>query len=297
MTASAPNIAFLRRRRLFSLVCIAPATLWLVAALLLPLVMMLVFSFWTTKLGGMDPTWTLDNYRHFFRTPIYSLLFLKTLKMALVVTAILLLIGYPTAYCLGRLDPRYRTILLILLLIPFWTSYLVRSFAWLPLLGQQGLVNVVLVTLGILDQPSGALLYNDFAVYVGLCYVFLPFMIVPIYLVLERQDLSLEEAAADQGANRWQVFWKVTFPLSLSGVSAGCILVFTNVIGAYVTPKLLGGPSGIMYGNAVADQFSAVYNLPFGATLSVILVVSVLVFIALLTRLTRTSWVDVGGAK
>lgn len=286
-----------RRRRSLAALAAAPAALWLIAALLLPMAMMTVFSFWTSKLGGMEATWTLDNYLRFFRTPIYPLLFFKSLTMALVVTALLLAIGYPAAYCLARLDARYRTGLLLLLLVPFWTSYLVRSFAWLPLLGKQGLLNEVLLWLGILDEPSGRFLYNDFAVYVGLAYVFLPFMIIPIYLVLERQDLTLEEAAADQGANPWQVFWKVTVPLSYSGISSGCILVFMNVIGAYVTPKLLGGPSGIMYGNAVADQFSAVYNLPFGATLSVILVISVLVFIFLMTKLTRTSWIDVGGAK
>lgn len=295
MTVARAKMA--RRREWLAALAAAPAALWLIAALLLPMALMTVFSFWTSRLGGMDPTWTLDNYLRFFRTPIYPVLFFKSLTMALVVTALLLLIGYPAAYCLARLDPRYRTALLLLLLIPFWTSYLVRSFAWLPLLGKQGLLNEVLLGLGLLSEPSGAFLYNDFAVYVGLAYVFLPFMIIPVYLVLERQDLTLEEAAADQGATPWQVFWKVTVPLSYSGISSGCILVFMNVIGAYVTPKLLGGPSGIMYGNAVADQFSAVYNLPFGATLSVILVISVLVFIFLITRLTRTSWIEVGGVK
>ena len=277
---STARSAFIGRSRSIAAMSAAPAAIWLVVALLLPMLMMVVFSFWTSKLGGMSPIWTIDNYLRFFQTPIYPLLFAKSLKMALIVTALLLLIGYPAAYCLARFGSRYRTALLLLLLIPFWTSYLVRSFAWLPLLGKQGLLNEVLLGLGLLHEPSGAFLYNDFAVYVGLAYVFLPFMIIPIYLVLERQDLSLEEAAADQGASPWQVFWKITVPLSYSGISSGCILVFMNVIG-----------------NAVADQFSAVYNLPFGATLSVVLVISVLVFIFLITRLTRTSWIDVGGPK
>lgn len=286
-----------RRTPLLTAVAAAPAVLWLLISLVVPLGMLLVFSFWTSTLGGMVPVWTLDNYLRFFRTPIYVSLFFKSLNIALTITALLLVIGYPVAYCLARFGGQYRTVLLLLLLVPFWTSYLIRSFAWLPLLGKQGLINFLLIRFGVLTEPTGTLLYNDFAVYVGLSYIFLPFMIIPIYLVLERQDPALREAAADQGASPAQTFYRVTLPLSLPGVSAGCILVFMNVIGAYVTPKLLGGPSGIMYGNAVADQFSAAFNLPFGATLAFILVVSVLTFIALVSRVTRSSWIDVAGPQ
>ncbi len=285
------------RARLLAGVAVAPAVIWLAASLLLPLGMLWVFSFWKSTLSGMVPTWTLENYIRFFSTPIYITLFFKSLKTAVLVTGLLLMAGYPVAYTLARFGGRYRTTLLLLLLVPFWTSYLIRSFAWLPLLGKQGLLNAVLMRLGVLGEPSGAFLYNDFAVHVGLAYIFLPFMIIPIYLVLERLDPSLEEAAADQGASPIQTFWRVTLPLSLPGVSAGCILVFMNVLGAYVTPKLLGGPSGIMYGNAVADQFSAVFNLPFGATLAFILVASVLLFIALISALTRTGWADVSNPR
>jgi spermidine/putrescine transport system permease protein len=175
------------------------------------------------------------------------------------------------AYFLSQQKGKRKGLFVVLMFIPFWTSYVVRTFAWLPILGRTGLINYFLLRLGIVQKPIEWLLYNEFAVYVGLLYVYLLFMTLPIYLSLERIDKRLIEAAVDLGARPRNVFWRIILPLSWPGVMSGSIMVFLMGFGVFVTPTILGGPSGIMIGNAVADQFTAASNWTFGALLSILM--------------------------
>lgn len=233
---------------------------------------LLVSSFW--KWGGWTgfvKDFTLDNYRGIVRDPLYAILMLKSLWLAVLVTVSCLLIAYPVAYYIARKAGPSRNLFLVLVLIPFSTSMLIRNFTWVPMLGIQGVVNSALVGSGIVSQPSEMFLYNTFTVWLGFVHSFLPMTILPIFASLLALERTYLDAAADLGANKWQVLLKVTLPLSMPGVLSAAVLIYLNVLGAYVTPRLLGGPSGIMFGNLIADQMSQSFNLPLGAALSVVL--------------------------
>jgi spermidine/putrescine transport system permease protein len=201
-----------------------------------------------------------------------------------VTTGLTLLIAYPIAYFLSRQSGWKKSLLLLLLLLPFWIGYVVRTFAWLPILGRTGLINQTLLQIGIIDSPIEWLLYNQFAVYLGLVYVYLLFMVLPIFLSLDRIDPHLYEAATDLGASRWRVLGRVVFPLSRAGVLSGSVMVFLLTFGAFVTPALLGGASGIMYSNVIAAQFLAANNWAFGAALSIVMTILVMVFLMVFGR-------------
>jgi spermidine/putrescine transport system permease protein len=185
---------------------------------------------------------------------------------------------------LVSLKGRSRTLFLLLMFLPFWSSYVVRSFMWLPVLGRAGLVNQILLGLGIVNQPIEWLLFNEGAVYVGLVYVYTLFMVLPIFLSLDRIDGSLIEAARDLGGKPYQVFFRVIWPLSLPGVWSGCVMVFLISVGAYVTPQLLGGTSGTMIGNVIATQFLNTNNWPLGAAISIALIVMVAILFAIVGK-------------
>lgn len=261
--------------------------LWLVFFLLVPLVLLVAMSFWRSVPGGMEATWSVTNYEKVVSQPIYLRLLLKTARIAFTTTGLVLAVSYPLAYWIAQGSARRKATCLFLLLVPFWTSYLVRTYAWYPLLGNAGILNTVLLSLGIIREPLEVFLFNELAVHLGLLYVYLPYAAIPIFLSLDRLDRGLLDAAADLGATRGQQFRRITFPLSLPGVLAGSIMVFVLSIGAYVTPQLLGGPSGIMIGNVITELFGAGMNWTLGATLSVLVMAATLIWIWVISRKVR----------
>ncbi len=213
---------------------------------------------------------SFDNYLFLFQDPYYVTIYLNSVKMAAVSALLCLLLGYPMAYFITRQSPRVRSMLLLAVILPFWISFLLRVYAWIGLLNTNGVINQVLQWLGVIDQPL-ALIYNDFAVYLGIVYSYLPFMILPLYANLEKLDTDLEEAAADLGARRWQVFVDVTLPLSLPGIIAGSLLVFIPAIGEFIIPALLGGSDTLMIGRALWDEFFINRDWPVASAVSVVL--------------------------
>jgi len=266
---------------------VVPACLLLTFYLVIPIAMLIVMSFYRSTLFGVVPDFSWNNYLHFWRNPMFPNLLLRSIRLAVTVTAISLLVSYPFAYFLARGTRRFRTTLLILVMVPFWTSYLIRTMSWLPILGIKGVVNYSLMTLQIVSNPVEVFLFNQFSVVLTLIHIYLPYMVVPIYLSLDRLDGRLLEAASDLGANPLRTFWHVTLPLSLPGVVGGIVMVFIAAFGAYVTPKLLGGSSGIMFGNVLADQYSGTFNWPFGAVLALIMIAVVLGLLVVASRFTR----------
>ncbi|TDR90238.1 ABC transporter permease [Enterovirga rhinocerotis] len=274
---------------------VLPATLWLLLFAVAPLVLLVAMSFWTSSIFGTTPDLTLDNYRVIVEEPIYLKVLLQTLRIAVTVTLISLLLSYPMAYFIATRPMSRKNTFLVLLFLPFWSSYVVRTFVWLPMLGRNGLVNSVLLQLGVIDQPLEWLLYNEGTTHLALVYVYTLFMVLPIYLSLDRIDPRLIEAAADLGAGPWRTFRRVILPLSMPGVLSGCVMVFLLACGAYVTPQLVGGTTGIMFGNVIAPQYTVTNNWALGAALSVVLIVVVFLCLALFGRKVRLNDVFVGG--
>jgi spermidine/putrescine transport system permease protein len=261
---------------------LGPGAFWLAAFFLIPILIMLVYSFMPRGIyGGVERGFTLEHYARFF-DPLYLEVLQRTFLWSLACTAICLLLGYPVAYVIVR-SGRWRNLLLFLVVLPFWTSFLVRTFAMIFLMRDTGLINNWLLKLGVIDQ-SLTILYTPFAVMVGLIYGFLPFMILPIYASLEKLDLSLLEAAEVLGATPRARFRRVTVPLSMPGVVAGCLLVFIPALGSFLTSDLLGGAKEMMIGNLVQNQFSAARNWPFGSAASFIVMALVLAAVMIYLR-------------
>ncbi|HJQ70988.1 MAG TPA: ABC transporter permease [Blastocatellia bacterium] len=261
----------------------SPALLWLLVFFVAPLVIALVVSL--ARRGPYGATVydiTVDNYLRAIDS-LYLPAYWRSLWVATATTVITAVVSFPAAYYIAlRAPARWRRILLVLTVIPFWTSFLVRTYAWILLLRSEGLINSVLQGAGIIKEPLG-LLYSDFAVLVGQVYGELPFMILPLYVALERLDKRLLEAAQDLGANRFWTFVRVTLPLARPGLIAGVVLVFIPSLGAFITPDLLGGAKSIMIGNLIQSQFTLL-NQPFGSALSLILTASVLILLAVAMR-------------
>jgi spermidine/putrescine transport system permease protein len=269
------------------LLLLLPSLVLITIYLIIPIIMLVVMSFYRSSMFGVVPDFSLVNYQQFTSSSLYVGLLIKSIRMALTVTAISLLVSYPFAYFLARASGRLKTALLILVMVPFWTSYLIRTMAWLPILGIKGIVNHSLLALQIVTDPIEAFLFNEFSVILTLIHIYMPFMVVPIFLSLDRLDSRLLEAAGDLGANPWRAFWNVTLPLSMPGVVGGVVMVFIAAFGAYVTPKLIGGSSGIMFGNVLADQYSGTFNWPFGAVLALIMIGVVLLLLLIASRFSR----------
>jgi spermidine/putrescine transport system permease protein len=244
----------------------------LVVFLVVPLSFLLVMTFWRASFTGAQPDWTLANYARLLSRPIYLELMLKSTRIAFTSTILTLVVAFPVAYWIAGKPPRRRAQLVFLILIPFWTSYVVRTFAWIPLLGNNGVINYLLMRLGVIAQPLDIFLFNQFTVQLGLLYVYLPYAILPIMLSLDRLDRNLLYAAADLGASPVRQLWRIIIPLSMPGILGGAILVFILSISAYVTPALLGGASGIMIANVIPDLFGVGMNWPLGATISLLLI-------------------------
>lgn len=278
------------RTRRAAVLLLLPCLAVLVGLFVLPQALMLAASLWQrSPYGGLVREWTLANYARAVE-PLYVWILVRSFGLAAATTALCLAVGWPVAYWLGlRVPPRYKNALLVLVILPFWTSFLVRMYAWIFLLRQEGLVNLGLGALGIPPLP---LLYNDFAVMLGQVYGELPFMILPLYASIEKLDRSLLEAAADLGATPTRRLWRVTLPLTAPGVAAGCLLVFIPSLGAFLAPDLLGGGRTMYVGNLVQSQFAVARDMPFGAAVSFLLTLVVIALLWLFRRPLRAA----GGA-
>ena len=219
---------------------------------------------------------SFDNFRIVFFDAIYITSYLKSLEIAAVATALLLLLGFPIAYGMARSPRRLQPVLVMAIILPFWTAFLIRIYAWVNILQREGLLNDVLLALRIIDQPVGWLA-SDTAIYIGIVYSYLPLMVLPIYATLEKMDESLLEAAADLGCPRWKTFWLVTWPLARPGILAGCLLCFIPVIGEFVIPDLLGGSETMMIGQALWIDFFANRDWPVASAIAVVLLCLLLV--------------------
>jgi len=262
---------------------LGPGVFWLVAFFLIPLLIMFAYSVMPRgEYGGVERGFTLESYQRFF-VPIYLTILIRTFVVSIACTAICLVLGYPVAYAIAR-SGRWKNLLLFLVVLPFWTSFLVRTFAMIFLMRDTGLINTWLLKLGVISQPL-TILYTPFSVMAGLVYGFLPFMILPIYASLEKLDNSLLEAAEVLGARPAARFRQVTLPLSLPGVVAGCLLVFIPALGSFLTSDLLGGAKQLMIGNLVQNQFASARNWPFGSAASFILMALVLAAVMIYLRM------------
>jgi len=277
------------RRSLMAKLVIAIPYGWLVAFFLLPFLIVLKISLSQTAIAQPPYTpvfelaagWhglrdffaglSLDNYAFLGTDPLYVLSYMKSLEIAAFSTLLLLVIGYPIAYAITRTPRRMQAFLVLAVVLPFWTSFLIRIYAWMNILQHDGPLNRLLLTLGIVREPP-VWLATDTAVYIGMVYSYLPFMVLPLYATLEKLDESLLEAAADLGCPRWKTFWLVTLPLSAPGVLAGALLCFIPIVGEFVIPDLLGGSHTSMIGQTVWNEFFANKDWPTAAAVAVVLV-------------------------
>jgi len=262
--------------------------LWLAAFFLLPFFIVLKISLSQTAIsqppyeplldlaGGWNAAkdflsaLSLDNYRLLFNDTIYLFSYVRSLQIAVLSTLILLLIGYPLAYGLARAPARLQPFLLVLVILPFWTSFLIRIYAWVTILQRDGLLNQALLALGLADAPA-IWLATDTAIYIGIVYSYLPFMVLPIYAALHNMDDTLLEAAADLGSPPWKAFWLVTVPLSLPGIVAGSLLCFIPIVGEFVIPDLLGGSEAMMIGQTLWTEFFANKDWPVASAIAIVL--------------------------
>ncbi|MCU7662610.1 MULTISPECIES: spermidine/putrescine ABC transporter permease PotB [Bacillus cereus group] len=263
-----------------------PTVAWLLIFFLIPLVFVLGFAFMQRgAYGTVEMQFTLENISRVF-DPLYLGTLWETVKIAVITTIICLLIGYPFAYTITIVDRKYRSILLLLATIPFWINFLVRSYAWIVILRSQGLVNTLLLKLGIISEPLN-LLYNTPSVILGMVYSLLPFMILPVYAAIEQLDKRKLEAAYDLGATPIKAFWNITVPMTMSGIATGSILVFVSSIGMFVVSDVMGGSKVALIGNVIQNQFLGARDWPFGSALSIIVVLFSVLLIYLYYRATK----------
>jgi putrescine transport system permease protein len=294
-------------RRIFArparLAAIAPYV-WMVLFFLVPFGFVLKISLSQTAIAQppYDPVfdltagWTalrtafaalgLDNFKLLVSDDLYVFAYLRSVTVAVTATALLLLIGYPIAYGMARLPKRWQAVAMVLVIVPFWTSFLIRIYAWINILQHDGLLNQILLALHLVSQPV-VWLSTDTAMYIGIVYSYLPFMILPLYATLAKMEPALEEAASDLGAPPWQVFWLVTFPLSLPGVGAGVLLCFIPIVGEFVIPDLLAGSNSLMIGQTLWLEFFTNKDWPVASAAAIVLLVVLLLPLLLYERLQR----------
>jgi spermidine/putrescine transport system permease protein len=275
-----------KQNRLHKWLIGGPPLAYLLVFFAIPVLIMVLASFRNPgEFGGLAPIYaegegggqldlTTESYGRFFSDFLYTQLFLKSFAYAAVTTVACLVIAYPLAMLIARSPKKHRDLLVLLVILPFWSNFLIRVYAWMIILGPQSVfVTALNNVLGLFGLDPVTLLYTAFAVIVGLVYVHLPFMVLPLYANLEKHDPALLDAAQDLGANAWRRFWRVTFPLSLPGVYAGAALVFIPALGIFAIPDILGGTEGIMIGNVIKQQFLDTRDWPFGSVLSMVLTV------------------------
>ena len=274
-------------------IAVAVPYLWLFVFFLLPFIIIFKISLADPVIAQPPFTPTIDdqgklsvtadNFLFLLTDKLYALTYLKSVALAASATVFTLALGFPMAYGIARSRPETRGLLLLLIILPFWISFLLRVYAWMGLLNNYGVINNLLMWIGITDQPL-KLIYTDFSVFIGLTYSYLPFMVLPLYATLERMDLDLVEAAQDLGASRTQAFWDVTWPLARPGVIAGCMLVFIPAMGEYVIPYLLGGPDSLLIGRVLFDEFFVNRDWPLASSVAIVLLMLLVVPIVFYQR-------------
>lgn len=284
--------AFRRTQTARGLLLLSPTALYALCLLALPVTMVLVISFWTQTYLEIDRSFTLTNYTEALGEPLYRQLMLRSVMIAAAVTLATVLLAFPIAYFVSfHVRSERKALWIFLITIPFWTSYLIRVFLWKVILGFNGVLNTSLQGLGLIEAPLTFILYNANAVVITLAHAFAPFAILPIFVALEKIDRSLLEASQDLGESRLTTFWRVTLPLAMPGVVAAVLIVFIPTIGDYVTPRLVGGPNGLMIANMIQTQFLKLNNAPLGAALAVMAMLLVaaiaLIFVWLNRRFLR----------
>ena len=265
---------------------LGPGLFYVTVFMAIPIALVISYAFLTRgRFGGVRLPLTLESFTRAL-DPVYLQVLGNSLLIATVTTVLALLIGYPVAYAIARMPSRWRTLALVLVVLPFWSNFLIRTYAWIVLLNSEGPLNKALLATGLRDEPIG-LLYNRGAVIVGLLYAYLPLMILPLYASLERMDWSLLEAATNLGASRIRAFFDVTFPLTLPGAMIGAIFVFVPSLGNFIVPELLGGGKTVMVGNLIRDQFLKARDWPFGAVLALTMVTFLILLFALQAAVSR----------
>lgn len=265
-----------------------PVIAWVLLFSVLPNLILLVYSFWSSSLGAVRQEFTLDNYIQLVSQEATRVLLGRTLMLAGISSLIAVVIGFLTAYAVIRWFPKQKLFLTILVIIPLWSSFLMRIFSWKVILGEEGVLNTVLQQVGLIDQPASFLIYSQFSVLIALVYVGIPYAYLAAYVTLDRIPNRLYEASSDLGANGFTTFWRVVWPIGSSAVGLGFVLVFIITYGDYVTPSLVGGFDGTMVGSLVLQAFGALNNWPLGAALAVVTLVSGLIVVGIVTLLTRS---------
>lgn len=272
-----------RRINVGAIWTLSPVTIWLLLFLFIPLALLLVVSFMSRgTYGGIEWTFTLENYARFFE-PLYLNIIYTSVVMALATTAICLVFGYPFAYIIARSPVKHRTLLLFLIIVPFWTNSLIRTYAWIILLRTEGVINTILLKIGLIAEPL-TLLYNSGATLVGFVYTLFPFAVLPLFASIEKLDNAYLEAAKDLGAKPWQALLKITLPLTMPGIVAASILVFIPTLGLFFISDLMGGAKTMMIGNLIKNQFLTARDWPFGSAASIILMILTLLLIVFYLR-------------
>lgn len=262
---------------------VKPYIIWSFLLIVIPLLLIVLYSLTTGGNSLLNIQFTLDNFKK-IAEPIYVQVFIRSFKLGLITTVICLLVGYVLAYMISRMNDKIQNILILFVTIPMWINTLLRTYAWISILSDNGIINSFLQMLGI--DPL-TMMYTDFSVIVGLVCDLLPFMVIPIHTSLAKMDKSLIEAAYDLGASKWQTFWKVTFKLSIPGVVSGLTMVFLLSISTFVIPKLLGGGQYVLIGNLIENQFISIGDWNFGSAISMILAIAILIMIRVTKKMEK----------
>jgi len=265
-------------------ILLSPALTAILLLLVIPIIFIIVYSFWLrTAVGDEQVGFFLDNWKEALTDRFYRDILLATLRIAAITTIVCALLGYPAAYFIARSRTRFKTLLLLMLVLPFWISYIIRTMSWINILGVSGAFNSALLSLGVISEPI-QMLYNEATVVLGLVHFLLPFMVLNVYVSLDGIDESLESAARSLGCTSWRAFLEVTLPLSLPGLAAGSLLCFVLGAGTYITPMVLGGPRDAMFANLVFEAIIVQLNWPLGSALSLVLLIVLGTLVAVYNR-------------
>lgn len=263
---------------------LSPLVIWLSILVAVPLLFVIAIGFLSRgTYGNVEFKFTLENYMRIFN-PLYLKMLLSSLWLSLITTIICLAAGYPFAYFIANAPKRIRGILLMLIIIPFWTNSLIRTYAWITLLRTSGIINSYLMQFGMINEPI-QFLYTNGAVVLGLAYTLFPFMVLPLYTSIESLDKRYLEAASDLGANPWTTFWKITVPLTMPGIIAGCILVFIPTLGLFFIPDLMGGSKIMLISNFIKNQFLTARDWPFGSAASIVLIALTIILLGVYVKI------------
>ena len=265
-----------------------PALILVILAMASPMLLTVVTSFHTqVSMMEIDTTLTLDRYKDFFSKPVYTMLLVRSIKISFFVTLVTLITTYPLAYYIAFYVKKNKMLWIVLMTLPFWTSYLLRVFSWKVILGHKGVINSALMASGMISEPLSFLIYSQTAVVLTLAHAWAAFAILPLYVSLDKIDKSLLEASYDLGNTKLETFWRVTFPLSLPGVIGAILIIFIPTVGDYVTPQLVGGTDGRMLSNMIQSLFGRANNFPLGAASAVLMLLSVSFVAVVVTYITR----------